>query len=74
MGCSKDSENFLLGSRSRNLLFNSSTPTAQVGQLHFVGKDVSLKKITKVQSFAAELLADRQTQGEQHMHQPVCHS
>ena len=69
MACSKDGGNFLFGSGSRKLLFNSSTPTARAGQLHFISKDISLKQITKVQSFAPELLADRQTQGEQHTHQ-----
>lgn len=66
MGCSKDGGNFLLGSGSRKLLFNSSTPTAQAGQLHFISKDIPLEQIVKVQSFAPELLADRQTRRAAH--------
>lgn len=53
------------------MLFNSSTPTLQAGQLHFISKDISLEQITKVQSFAPELLADKWTQGKLHMHQWV---
>jgi len=74
MGCSKDGRNFLFDSGSRKLLFDSSTPAAQAVQLRFISKDISLKQITNVQSSAPELLTDRQTQGEQHMHQPVGHS